>query len=1056
MKKLLLLALTLSVLLSLAACIVAPGGSGGDPDPGYKGDGTVYSATVPVSVLISADNELSYVTVYTSEIYDKLYGAGFSVKRKADTSAIAESEIAIGETDRAASKYLYERFATEGGEDYVSFGICYKDGTLAIGGNSELSLGLAVEYFFAELYSATSLKVDTDYLYFVNKTYDKYLSDLYADGRAENMASWETRFLEASEVLDRNGLDALIALYSLYDGDVVDWMASMWDNEIGGFYYSVSALAYEGFLPDLESTRQALAIIKNTGFVDAYDLTGNGNLALRNALPDEMEAKILAFVRSMQSETDGYFYHPQWSTAGDARRGRDLDWAIEIFGMLGAKPLYPTALDRLSGTTATSAVAKVVASASRGPPAHLQSEESFEAYLDSFDIKANSHNSGHTIASQTSQIKAAGLIDFACDYFDRIQDEIREQQIAEGKPVNGLWQMETNVVSVTGLYKIGGLYNAANREIRYADVLVESCIECILSYELDDERLSDIIWIFNPWAAMNMAFGSMKRAEDKYDIEESYAKVRENATQLISIAANNLSYFKRDDGGFSYYRQFSNPVMQGSPAGLGLAEGDYNATNIAVHSIPGMVTNCLGISSIARFNCEDLDSLLEQIETAGAVSKLPVDYSKDDDFDDIDEGDTPIGYAGFEAVKMSVDGVENTAILLSSPANTNASGSISLGIEQGFTAAYFEADMMIAKGANGYTHQIYFQGDSAAEKMYLITVKVSGGMVNIADASSNTGTPITTNTGISFPVDEWHNLRWEVYIFTDDMGERTVRTKIFLDGDFVAVSDNYWGKQDGTQPAVNMKKMYFFTLKAPASDLYLDNVVSNVIASPEWSMDGYKPLVSDTVEIDFDDNNERYSTSLGYTGSTAELVDSPDGGDGKALKITKVDNNAAGVANVFDTYSFTAPGITASTFSFTTDIYLESVTGSTAAVYQLCFGTFGSKSVYMMTFNLRNGGFYLGDSWNTGSSQIANDFEDVYAFNEWHTLTVEITVTDDPDEFFVTIYMDDNEYTSTNYYNKDKIEGAAPATSIPVVEMRALKNTKGSIYFDNIYMAFFD
>ncbi len=1057
MKKRVFFAAVLCLLvLSLSACLVVPNGGNGDGGNGFKGDGTVYSSSVPVSVLISADNELSYVTAHCTELYNQLRDAGIEVKRKADNGGITESEIAIGNTVRAASTYLYGRLNSESAEDDVAFGIYYKDGTLAIGGRNELSLSLAIEYFYNELFSDNVLKLDNEYLYFVNKTYDQYITDLYAGGRAQNLEEWEHRFDEAASVLTKDGLNQMRALYDLYGDDVVLWMAGLWDGSTGAFYYSNSALAYEGFAPDLESTRQALAIIKNTGYVDAYNFTNNSNVALRNALPDDIEAKIVNWVQSLLSPDDGYFYHPQWNQVGDARRGRDLDWGIEVLDMLGVKPLYPTALDRLSGSTATSAVAKAVAA--QGLPDHLQSEEAFLEYLNSFDVKANSHTSGHTIASQTSQIKAAGLIDVACDFFDRIQEEIHQQQIAEGKPVNGLWQMETNVTSVTGLYKIGALYNAADREIKYADILVESCIECILSYGLDDEALSDIIFIFNPWAAMNMAFGSMKRdAENespKYDINESYAKVRENAADMIKIVANNLAAFKRDDGGFSYYRDHSSATTQGVPVGLGLAEGDYNATNIAVHSIPGMITNCLGINDIPRFNCEDFDLLIETMQNAGEISKIEIDYSQDQDFEDFGEDEAPLGYSGFTTVISPTESnPENKAVVLSSPAGTNVAGSIHLGFESSFTNAFFETDLMVAEGASGYTHQIYFQGNSSANKMYMITIKVSGGMVNIADSSTNTGTAITTPMGISFPVGEWHNLRWEIYTFTDDLGNRTLKTKIFLDGDFVAVSENYWGKQNGTAPVIDMTKMYYFTLMNPASDLYLDNIYSDVMNDVEWSMDGYKPLISDTVEIDFDENTKNYYSNLGYTGSTAEIVEAPGAdGDGNAVKYTKVDKNTA---NVYDTYGFNAPGIVANTFSFTTDFMLESVSSSQSNVYQLCFGTFGSKSVYMLTINLGSGGFYLGDNWNTGGGK-EQKFDGVYSLGEWHTLTVEINITDDPDEFFVTIVIDGDEYTSTNYYNNKKEEGAAPATSIPVVEMRALKNTLGSIYFDNVYMEFYE
>ena len=1060
-KRLILILMAVLTVMTLGSCLVV---SPPPADTELPNDGLVFSKSRGVSLVISDDGADATVTSVYSEIYNGIFDLGLDVKRVTDVVEQKGSEIAIGSTNRAASVLALEKIS---GADPngVAYSICYKDGVLAIVAVNEFSYAEAMKVY-ASLISGGELKVNADYSCFVSKTMQQFYDELYAASRAEAMNRFEHRFDEVADLLPKNGVNALRALYDLYDEDVVRWMAGLWDDATGAFYYSNSALAYEGFAPDLESTRQALAIIKNTGFVDGYNLNGNSNEALRAALPDEMEAKIVAWVQSLQSDEDGYFYHPQWDKASDARRGRDLDWAIEVFGMLNSKPLYPTALDRLSGARPTStvkAVAKVVAA--QGLPAHLQSEEAFIAYLDSFDIKANSHTSGHNIASQSSQIKAAGLIDVACDYFDNIQEEIRAEQIEKGLPLNGLWQLETNVTSVTGLYKLGGIYNTADRVIKYSDDQIKACIECILSYTTDDEGLSDIIYVFNPWAAMNVAFNSIRRsigAEDSLyteaDLNDGYALVRENAEEMIAIAAGNLYVFKKPDGGFSYYRDYSSPTTQGASVSMGLAEGDYNATNIAIHSIPGMITNCLGVAAIPRFNSEDLDLLLEDIASAGEITKIELDYSLSDNFDDLSEGDLPLGYSGFEPVAMPSDSNENNkALLLSSPSGANVSAGIILGFENSFSAAYYEMDMMVGKDTNGYTHQIYFQGDSSTEKMYLITIKVAGGIVSIDDASSNEGGAIVTQTGISFPVEEWHNLRWEVYTFTDEMGEKSIKTKIFFDGRFVAISDNYWGKEKGAAPVINMNKMNYFTLKSPASELYIDNVYADVMADAEWSEEGYSPIVPnglDNLEIDFDDQNGFYYSSLGFTESKMELVDSPADGDGNALKFTKTDPTTSGV---FDTYGFYAPDVKAEGFVFSTDIYIAS--GSTGK-YQLCLGSFGSKSVYMLTITLTSSGFTIGDAWNTGSASVsdgtATEFGEYYSYDEWHTLSLELILTDDPDEFEVTVTMDSDEFISDNYYNKDKVEGAPPATNIPAVEIRPTKATVAELYFDNIYMEFYE
>jgi len=1061
-KKLMFLAILVLAVMTLGSCLI-----GGPPsNTDLPNDGLVFSQEREVSLVISDDNADAVVTSRYAELYNEIFGMGIKVKRITDAVEQSGSEIAVGRTTRAASTLAWEKISGAT-PDGVAYSICYKDGVLAIVAVNELSYSEAMK-IYRSLVSSNELRVDADYSYFVNKSEQQYYDELYAQSMENSLYAYEHRFDEVSNVISTGGLNALRALYDLYDDDVVSWMASLWDDATGAFYYSNSALAYAGFAPDLESTRQALAIIRNTGFIDGYDIDGDKSAALRAALPDEMEAKIVSWVQGLQSDEDGYFYHPQWSNVTDARRGRDLDWAIELFDMLKAKPLYPTALDRLSGAKPTSSVVKAVAKvvAAQGLPSHLQSEEAFIAYLDTFDIKANSHGTSHTIASQTSQIAAAGLLDVACDYFDNIQEEIRAEQIEKDLPTNGLWQLETNVTSVTGLYKLGGIYNTADRVIKYSDDQIKACIECILSYSTDDENLSEIIYVFNPWAAMNVAFNSIRRsigAEDSIyteaDLNDGYALVRENAEEMIAIAAGNLSVFKKPDGGFSYYRDYSSPTTQGASVSMGLAEGDYNATNIAIHSIPGMITNCLGVAAIPRFNCEDLDALLEMIGEAGEISKIEIELERNDDFEGLTEGDIPLGYSGFTSVNVpTAQNPDNVSLHLASAAGqSGVSAGIKLGFGNSFGAAFFEMDMMIPEGISGSTHQIYLRGDSASKNMYLITVSVSGGKVNISDASTNEGGALTTNMGISFPVGEWHKLRWEVYSFGGEAEDPSIKVKVFLDGVFVGISENHFGKHNDDPANVYMDRVHFFCLKNPASEIYIDNVYSDVLEDTEWSEEGYSPIVPsglDRVEIDFDENDSYYYSKLGYTGSKMEVVQAPGAGDGNALKLTKTDSTTAGAS---DTYGFYAPDVKAEGFVFSTDIYIAS--GGTGK-YQLCLGSFGSKSVYMLTITMTGSGFTIGDEWNTGGGSVSNGtatkFDANYSYNEWHTLTLELILTENPDEFEVLVTVDSDEFRSSNYYNKDKVEGAPPATSIPVVEMRPTKATLADLYLDNIYMEFYE
>ena len=56
-------------------------------------------------------------------------------------------------------------------------------------------------------------------------------------------------------------------LHTLWDENVYKWLASLWDGEAGGFYYSISARDNEGFYPDRESTAQALNSLESLGIM---------------------------------------------------------------------------------------------------------------------------------------------------------------------------------------------------------------------------------------------------------------------------------------------------------------------------------------------------------------------------------------------------------------------------------------------------------------------------------------------------------------------------------------------------------------------------------------------------------------------------------------------------------------------------------------------------------------------------------------------------------------------------------------------------------------------
>ena len=125
--------------------------------------------------------------------------------------------------------------------------------------------------------------------------------------------------------------------FSMMSGGVVDWLSGLYDPEIGGWYYSASGRDHEGYLPDLESTGEALTILQYNNMLDHIGGVKN--------IPDFMKKQIISFIKPLQ-DPNGYFYHPQWTRERTdrlvERRARDLSYGLSALMTAGGRPTYDT------------------------------------------------------------------------------------------------------------------------------------------------------------------------------------------------------------------------------------------------------------------------------------------------------------------------------------------------------------------------------------------------------------------------------------------------------------------------------------------------------------------------------------------------------------------------------------------------------------------------------------------------------------------------------------------------------------------------------------------
>jgi len=408
--------------------------------------------------------------------------------------------------------------------------------------------------------------------------------------RHELNAKWDAL---AKEVRRRGGdaedfIDAMKDHYSLYKPEEVVWLAGLYDMKTGGFYYSNSARDNGEFLPDMESTVQALGFLLSSGMIASYD-----------EVPAWMREKIIAFTCSLEDPDDGYIYHPQWGkNIPDYRRGRDLTWANAMQGYLNFRLPYPTALERLEKA------AEEKNADNAGLPEHLRSRETFIAYLDKLDFVGQAYVAGSYVASQTGQIIAAGLADTAEEYLNRFQN-----------PETGIWGADTGYMAVNGALKISDFYTRAGRVIRWADKIAETAIGCICSAE----KAETVCFQYNVWFTIYNMIENLRR----HGGEDGNRKADEIQRKLIRLAPagiratkQKVSIFQKPDGSFSYLEDRTAHYSQDVPVAVPYTnEGDVNASVICTTGTTAWMHHALELTplQVPIFTREDYEVFLASI-----------------------------------------------------------------------------------------------------------------------------------------------------------------------------------------------------------------------------------------------------------------------------------------------------------------------------------------------------------------------------------------------------------------------------------------------------------
>lgn len=397
----------------------------------------------------------------------------------------------------------------------------------------------------------------------------------------------------------RKLVEGMRELYSLYDSEVIDWFAGLYDPKIGGYYYSNCGrdnekIYYQGMLcdllPDLESTSQALRFITQSGLAGA-PFKSNA----KDVLPPWVSEKIRRYVKGSQHE-NGFFYNPQWPTEFTdiklSRRARDTGNSIAMLQSFGSAPTYdtptgvkgdyldidgnPVTRPHTNAKTEEESPISTVAI-----PPHLENKETFLKYLNTeLDIKRGAYSAGNTLTAQMREImyRDEVLKSEGADYslVDTLIDWLNENQNKE----NGLWNEKADYFGVNGLMKISGCYGKVGRLLPNADKAVRAALDAIGT----DEVATSVTSVYNSWFAVERVKRHLRtyggeegnRLADRI-LKELYA----NAKEWLINTKEKFIPFKKPYGSFSYTLKSSSARSQGCPVAYqGMHEGDVNATII--------------------------------------------------------------------------------------------------------------------------------------------------------------------------------------------------------------------------------------------------------------------------------------------------------------------------------------------------------------------------------------------------------------------------------------------------------------------------------------------
>ena len=591
--------------------------TGDGPDVTVYGDGVSPAIIASTSVPSSTVDTVMAIrgTLRTRLGKSPAYGTD---ARKKDGVEMVFGATNRGITERA-NAYLP---ALDG--DVAAYVIYFDEDGVAVVWNHDYAAAVGVKYFSDNYMTAPTLTAAAGTRVIGRLSISAYAEELRIaeeekerreaeERQAQVERQWAERF---NVIVDADVRAAVKDFYEeFYDPEaMIRWWAGLYDPDLGAFYYSNSARDTNGYLPDMESTYQ---IVQRLRVLDPSS-------DLARFLGPEITAKMITFYQSKQDPDDGYFYHPQWtksqSRKNEMRYTRDQDWAITVLGWLHSAPLYPTALDRVSGSAdVVDRTVERLASYAGLTPVQAASwqpnVQSVTSYVNNLLATKTCESWSNTLQTQLSSFQAAGMLDAVLDVLDeKINPDyglwVSRYDSSKDRYYN-LMKVATSEVPYgifTCAYKVMIMYNAGNRLVPYADKMVANAIKAIESRD-PGERVT---YIFNPWATLGNVRENLVNYGTSAMVASYDAEIKANILEMLSALKGSLGKYKRDDGSYSYLQSGSKSTIYDTPVSTGAKEGDVNGNNLVV-SFAMHICHTIGLEHMIPVFSENHGKLMQEL-----------------------------------------------------------------------------------------------------------------------------------------------------------------------------------------------------------------------------------------------------------------------------------------------------------------------------------------------------------------------------------------------------------------------------------------------------------